>query len=231
MTLARRRVLKFAMASTALATLSACGAGGMGGLATGMMGGGGGGKSWGEIAKSFKSLMNEAVAGVAETQESIAMVAEALGLKQEAATLRGEAKNIRDKGTSFGTSDLDESINAANDGLGRINEKMAQAQNLSAGEKKKIGDALANYAPAALKVGLTGVNFIVNIADAGSAGTPNIATDGPEIVSAFKDIPTKGPAIVKFAKLTVQGFKDLRAVAKENDIAVPATDELDALSI
>ena len=230
MTLARRRVLKFAMASTALATLSACGAGGMGGLATGMMGGGGG-KSWGEIAKSFKSLMNEAVAGVAETQESIAMVAEALGLKQEAATLRGEAKNIRDKGTSFGTSDLDESINAANDGLGRINEKMAQARNLSAGEKKKIGDALANYAPAALKVGLTGVNFIVNIADAGSAGTPNIATDGPEIVSAFKDIPTKGPAIVKFAKLTVQGYKDLRAVAKENDIAVPATDELDALEI
>ena len=93
MTLARRRVLKFAMASTALATLSACGAGGMGGMATGMMGGGGG-KSWSEIVSSFENLMNQAVAGVAETQESIAMLAEALGLKQEAAVLRGEAKNI-----------------------------------------------------------------------------------------------------------------------------------------
>ncbi len=76
MTLARRRVLKFAMASTALATLSACGAGNLGGMAGGLMGGGGG-KSWGEIAKSFKNLMNQAVDGVAETQESIAMLAEA----------------------------------------------------------------------------------------------------------------------------------------------------------
>jgi len=52
-----------------------------------------------------------------------------------------------------------------------------------------------------------------------------------EIIGLAKDIPTKGPAIVKFAKLSIQGFKDLRAIAKENDIAVPATDELDALSI
>ena len=50
MTLARRRILKFAMASSALATLSACGAGNMAGMVSG---GGGGGKSWGDIAKSF----------------------------------------------------------------------------------------------------------------------------------------------------------------------------------
>ena len=229
MTLARRRVLKFAMASTALATLSACGAGNMAGMATGMMGGGGG-KSWGDIAKSFKNLMNQAVAGVAETQESIAMIAEALGLKQEAATLRGEAKNIREKGTAFASSDLDESINATNDGLGRINKQMAQAKNLSAGEKQKIGQAMANYAPAALKVGLSAVDAALAISDASSAGTPTPA-DGMEIISLAKDIPTKGPAIVKFAKLSIQGFKDLRAVAKENDIAVPATDELDSLDI
>jgi len=228
MTLARRRVLKFAMASTALATLSACGAGNLGGMAGGMMGGGG--KSWGEIAKSFKNLMNQAVDGVAETQESIAMLAEALGLKQEAATLRGEAKNIREKGTSFAASDLDESVNAANDGLGRINEKMAQAKTLNAGEKQKIGEAMANYAPAALKVGLAAVDAALAISDASSAGTPTPA-DGMEVISLAKDIPTKGPAIVKFAKLSIQGFKDLRAIAKENDIAVPATDELDALSI
>ena len=229
MTLARRRILKFAIASTALASLSACGAGNMAGMATGMMGGGGG-KSWSDIAKSFKNLMNQAVAGVAETQESIAMIAEALGLKQEAATLRGEAKNIREKGTAFASSDLDESINATNDGLGRINQKMAQAKNLSAGEKQKIGEAMANYAPAALKVGLAGVDAALAIADASSAGTPTPA-DGMEIISLAKDVPTKGPAIVKFAKLSIQGFKDLRAVAKENDIAVPATDELDALDI
>ena len=227
MTLARRRVLKFAMASSALATLSACGAGNMAGMVTG---GGGGGKSWGDIAKSFKNLMNQAVDGVAETQESIAMLAEALGLKQEAATLRGEAKNIREKGTSFAASDLDESVNVTNDGLGRINDKLAQAGTLNAGEKQKIGEAMANYAPAALKVGLAGVEAALAIADASSAGTPTPA-DGMEVISLFKDIPTKGPAIVKFAKLSIQGFKDLRAIAKENDIAVPATDELDALNI
>ena len=227
MTLARRRVLKFAMASSALATLSACGAGNMAGMVTG---GGGGGKSWGDIAKSFKNLMNQAVDGVAETQESIAMLAEALGLKQEAATLRGEAKNIREKGTSFAASDLDESVNVTNDGLGRINDKLAQAGTLNAGEKQKIGEAMANYAPAALKVGLAGVDAALAIADASSAGTPTPA-DGMEVISLFKDIPTKGPAIVKFAKLSIQGFKDLRAIAKENDIAVPATDELDALNI
>jgi len=227
MTLARRRVLKFAMASSALATLSACGAGNMAGM---MSGGGGGGKSWGEIAKSFKSLMNEAVAGVAETQESIAMLADALGLKQEAATLRGEAKNIREQGTSFAASDLDESLNVTNDGLGRINDKLAKAKNLNADEKKEIGKAMANYAPAALKVGLAGVAAGLAIADASSAGTPTIA-DGMEIVSMAKDIPSKGPAIVKFAKLSVQGFKDLRKIANENDIAVAETDELDALSI
>jgi len=229
MTLARRRVLKFAMASTALATLSACGAGNLGGMAGGLMGGGGG-KSWGEIAKSFKNLMNQAVAGVAETQESIAMLAEALGLKQEAATLRGEAQNIREKGTSFAASDLDESVNLTNDGLGRISDKLAQAKTLNAGEKQKIGEAMANYAPAALKVGLAAVDAALAISDASSAGTPTPA-DGMEVISLAKDIPTKGPAIVKFAKLSIQGFKDLRAIAKENDIAVPATDELDALSI
>jgi len=229
MTLARRRVIKFAMASTALATLSACGAGNMGGMAGGLMGGGGG-KSWGEIAKSFKNLMNQAVAGVAETQESIAMLADALGLKQEAATLRGEAKNIREKGTSFAASDLDESVNVTNDGLGRISDKLAQAKTLNAGEKQKIGEAMANYAPAALKVGLAAVDAALAISDASSAGTPTPA-DGMEIIGLAKDIPTKGPAIVKFAKLSIQGFKDLRAIANENDIAVPATDELDALSI
>jgi len=227
MTLARRRVLKFAMASSALATLSACGAGNMAGMVTG---GGGGGKSLGDIAKSFKNLMNRAVDGVAETQESIAMLAEALGLKQEAATLRGEAKNIREKGTSFAASDLDESVNVTNDGLGRINDKLAQAGTLNAGEKQKIGEAMANYAPAALKVGLAGVDAALAIADVSSAGTPTPA-DGMEVISLFKDIPSKGPAIVKFAKLSIQGFKDLRAIAKENDIAVPATDELDALNI
>ena len=227
MTLARRRILKFAMASSALATLSACGAGNMAGMVSG---GGGGGKSWGDIAKSFKNLMNQAVDGVAETQESIAMLADALGLKQEAATLRGEAKNIREKGTSFAASDLDESVNVTNDGLGRINDKLAQAGSLNAGEKQKIGEAMANYAPAALKVGLAGVEAALAIADASSAGTPTPA-DGMEVISLAKDIPSKGPAIVKFAKLSIQGFKDLRAIAKENDIAVPATDELDALSI
>jgi hypothetical protein len=144
--------------------------------------------------------------------------------------LRGEAKNIREKGTSFAASDLDESVNVTNDGLGRINDKLAQAGTLNAGEKQKIGEAMANYAPAALKVGLAGVEAALAIADASSAGTPTPA-DGMEVISLAKDIPSKGPAIVKFAKLSIQGFKDLRAIAKENDIAVPATDELDALSI
>ena len=152
MTLARRRVLKFAMASTALATLSACGAGGMGGMATGMMGGGGG-KSWSDIISSFENLMNQAVAGVADTQESLAMLADALGLKQEAAVLRGEAKNIRDKGTAFAASDLDESINATNDGLGRINDKLAQAKTLNAGEKKKMAKLWPIMLPQPLRLG------------------------------------------------------------------------------
>ena len=229
MTLARRRVLKFAMASTALATLSACGAGGMGGMATGMMGGGGG-KSWSDIISSFENLMNQAEAGVADTHESLAMLADALGLKQEAAVLRGEAKNIRDKGTAFAASDLDESINATNDGLGRINDKLAQAKSLNAGEKQKIGEAMANYAPAALKVGLSAIDAGIALSDISSAGTPTPA-DGMKAISVAKDAPSKAPAIIKFAKLSVQGFKDLRAIAKENDIAVPATDELDALSI
>ena len=227
MTLLRRKVLKFALASSALATLSACGAGNMAAMVTGS---GGGGKSWGDIAKSFKNLMNQAVEGVAETQESIAMLADALGLKQDAARLRGEAKNIRDKGTSFSASDLDEQVNITNDGLGRINDKLAQAKTLSAGEKQKIAEAMANYAPAALKVGLSAVDAAVAISDASSAGTPTPA-DGIEVISLAKDIPSKGPAIIKFAQLSIKGFKDLRAIANENDIAVPQTDELDNLDV
>ena len=215
MTIARRKVLKFAMASTALATLSACGAGGMGGMATGMMGGGGG-KSWSDIAASFKNLMNQAVEGVAETQESIAMLLEALGDKPKA---------IKDGGTSFSAADLDEQVNVAEDGLGRANEKLAKASSLSASEKQKVAEALANYAPAAIKVGLAAIDAGVAISDASSAGTPTPA-DGMEVISLAKDIPTKGPAIIKFAKLSIQGFKDMRAIAKENDIAVPDTEEM-----
>ena len=224
MTIARRKVLKFAMASTALATLSACGAGGMGGMATGMMGGGGG-KSWSDIAASFKNLMNQAVEGVAETQESIAMLLEALGDKQKAAVLRGKAKAIKEGGTSFSAADLDEQVNVAEDGLGRANEKLAKASSLSASEKQKVAEALANYAPAAIKVGLAAIDAGVAISDASSAGTPTPA-DGMEAISLAKDIPTKGPAIIKFAKLSIQGFKDMRAIAKENDIAVPDTEEM-----
>ena len=219
MTLARRRVLKFAMASTALATLSACGAGNMGGMASGMMGGGGG-KSWGDIAKSFKNLMNQAVDGVAETQESLAMLLEALNDKKAAAVLRGKAESMKNGGTSFSTADLDEQINASEDGLGRIRKNMSQAQNLNAEEKKKISEAMANYAPAAIKVGLAAVDAGLAIADASSAGTPTPA-DGMEIIGLAKDIPSKGPAIIRFAKLSIQGYKDLKAIAKEANIAVP----------
>ena len=80
------------------------------------------------------------------------MLAEALGLKQEAAVLEARQK-IFEIRVLFAASDLDESINATNDGLGRINDKLAQAKSLNAGEKKKIGEAMANYAPAALRLG------------------------------------------------------------------------------
>jgi hypothetical protein len=222
MTLARRRVLKFAMASTALASLSACGAGNMAGMVTG---GGGGGKSWSEIAKSFENLMNQAVDGVGETLESIAMLLEALDDKRTAAVLRGEAKNIESGGTSVSTAQLDEKVNVTEDGLGRVREKMAQAQNFNAEEKKKISEALANYAPAAIKVGLAAIDAGLAIKDASEAGTPTPA-DGMEIIGIAKDIPTKGPAIIKFAKLSIQGYKDLKAIAKEADIAVPDNDEM-----
>ena len=228
MTLARRRILKFAMASTALATLSACGAGNMGGMAGGLMGGGGG-KSWSEIAKSFKNLMNQAVDGVAETQESLAMLLEALGDKRKAAVLRGEAKSIRDGGTSFSSAQLDEQVNTTEDGLGRIREKMSQAQSFNAEEKKKISEAMANYAPAAIKVGLAAIDAGMAIKDASEAGTPTPA-DGMEIIGLAKDIPTKGPAIIKFAKLSIQGYKDLKAIAKEADIAVPDNDDMPNIS-
>lgn len=228
MTLARRRILKFAMASTALATLSACGAGNMGGMAGGLMGGGGG-KSWSEIAKSFKNLMNQAVDGVAETQESLAMLLEALDDKRSAAVLRGEAKSIRDSGTSFSSAQLDEQVNTTEDGLGRIREKMSQAQSFNAEEKKKISEAMANYAPAAIKVGLAAIDAGLAIKDASEAGTPTPA-DGMEIIGLAKDIPTKGPAIIKFAKLSIQGYKDLKAIAKEADIAVPDNDDMPNIS-
>jgi len=228
MTLARRRVLKFAMASTALATLSACGAGNMGGMASGMMGGGGG-KSWSEIAKSFENLMNQAVDGVGETLESIAMLLEALDDKRTAAVLRGEAKSIESGGTSVSTAQLDEKVNVTEDGLGRVREKMAQAQNFNAEEKKKISEAMANYAPAAIKVGLAAIDAGLAIKDASEAGTPTPA-DGMSIIGLAKDIPTKGPAIIKFAKLSIQGYKDLKAIAKEADIAVPDNDDMPSLA-
>ena len=65
MTLARRRVLKFAMASQHAQRLWRRR---HGGVATGI--GGGGGKSWSDIISSFENLMNQAVAGVADTTES-----------------------------------------------------------------------------------------------------------------------------------------------------------------
>ncbi len=182
-------------------------------------------RCWNEIAKSFKNLMNQAVDGVAETQESLAMLLEALDDKRTAAVLRGEAKSIRDGGTSFSSAQLDEQVNTTEDGLGRIREKMSQAQSFNAEEKKKISEAMANYAPAAINVGLAAIDAGMAIKDASEAGTPTPA-DGMEIIGLAKDIPTKGPAIIKFAKLSIQGYKDLKAIAKEADIAVPDNDDM-----
>jgi hypothetical protein len=220
MNMQRRHFVRIALGSTAMVSLSGCGLGNLAGMA-----GRGGGGDWSSIANSFRNVLDKAVEGVAATQESLAMLADALGLKQEAAVMRGEAENIKSKGTSFAASELEETTNKTADTQSRITEKLAQAQSLNAQEKAEIGKALVNYAPAAVMLALAAVDAASAIGDASSAGTPSIQ-DGIELVNLATEIPVKGPAIIQFAKLSVQGFKDLSAIAKENDIAVPATDDM-----
>ena len=106
-----------------------------------------------------------------------------------------------------------------------VSRKNVSGPEFQCEEKKKISEAMANYAPAAIKVGLAAIDAGMAIKDASEAGTPTPA-DGMEIIGLAKDIPTKGPAIIKFAKLSIQGYKDLKAIAKEADIAVPDNDDM-----
>lgn len=218
----RRKFLKVALSTTALSTLSGCFSGAM-------VTGSGGSADWPAITGAFRNVLDRAVEGTKTTLDSLAMIAEAYGLKQEAATARAEAKNIAEKGTAFAASDLEETTNVTQELHARIARKSAQVKKLTQAQQKKIAAALVNYAPAAVLLAQAAVDVASVASDVSSAGIPTVQ-DGAEAIEVARDVPTKAPAIISFAQLSVKVFQEIATVARENDIAVPSTDGMPDIS-
>ena len=103
---------------------------------------------------------------------------------------------------------------------------MKASTKLTIEQKKKIAQAGAKYAPALAKGVMGAIKISSAASKAGSAGTPGI-TDGMEVISLAKDIPTLAPKAISFVSNAVEGGNKFFEAMREKGIETPDAIKMD----
>ena len=152
-------------------------------------------------------------------------IADALGLQSEASVMRAEADKIEKKGDALGSSDLGaigEKSASTND---LIREKLSSAEELTAEQTAALGKAATKYVPSLLSNIATAIAVKDAISAISDLGTPGFK-DGRSAISAAKNIPQVGPAIVKLTANSVKQGSQMISLMNTKGVATPNTDEL-----
>ena len=184
-----------------------------------------GSQSWKQVASNFQTARAD-IARELQVQALLsADIADTLGLQSEASVMRAEADKIEKKGDALGSSDLGaigEKSASTND---LIREKLSSAEDLTSEQTAALGKAAAKYVPSLLSNIATAIVVKDAISVISDLGTPGFK-DGKSAISAAKNIPKVGPAIVKLTANSVKQGSQLISLMNTKGVATPNTDEL-----
>jgi ElaB/YqjD/DUF883 family membrane-anchored ribosome-binding protein len=185
----------------------------------GLGGGSSGGGGWGSIAKEAKESLGVIASQSPLMLSAIADLVKAAGFENEARVLKAEADKL-DK-TGGVTSETMVTVKSKTTGaLDLVAEKMKSSKKLTVEQKKEMAKALSKYVPAAVKGLVAAVKLSITATKAGGAGAPGMS-DGMEVLSLAKDLPTLGPAAASWVADTVSASNTFLELAEEKGIAVP----------
>jgi hypothetical protein len=183
------------------------------------------GQSWKQVASNFQTARADIARELQVQALLTADIADALDLQSEASVMRAEADKIEKKGDALGSSDLGaigEKSASTND---LIREKLSSAEELTAEQTAALGEAAAKYVPSLLSSIATAIVVKDTISAISDLGTPGFK-DGRNAISAAKNIPKVGPAIVKLTANSVKQGSQLISLMNTKGVATPNTDEL-----
>ena len=182
-------------------------------------------QSWKQVASNFQTARAD-IARELQVQALLsADIADALGLQSEASVMRAEADKIEKKGDALGSSDLGaigEKSASTND---LIREKLSSAEELTAEQTAALGKAATKYVPSLLSNIATAIVVKDAISAISDLGTPGFK-DGRSAISAAKNIPQVGPAIIKLTVNSVKQSTEMFSLMNTKGVATPDTSEL-----
>jgi hypothetical protein len=186
---------------------------------------GGGSQSWKQLASSFQTARAD-IARELQVQTLLsADIADTLGLQSEASVMRAEADKIEKKGDALGSSDLGAIGEKSASTNELIREKLSSADELTAEQTAALGKAAAKYVPSLLSNIKTATIVINAVSAVSDLGVPKF-TDGSNVISAAKNIPKVGPAIIKLTASSVKQGSQMISLMNTKGVATPDTDDL-----
>ena len=180
-----------------------------------------GGASWKQVAKDFQSARLDITREVIIQDQLRIEILDAMGLKKDAEKARSNAKNYG-KGDVLGTSDLGEIREKSASTNKLIVDTLSEAENLTADQKKALGEIAVKYVPSLSSTIKTAKLVKDTISNVSKLGTPKF-TDGKNVISAAKDIPKVGPAIIKLTLASVKQGTKMLSLMKTKGVATPDT--------
>ena len=184
-----------------------------------------GGESWKQVASNFQSARANIARDLQVQVLLSADIADALGLQSEAAVMRAEAGKIEEKGDALGSSDLDAIGEKSASTNELVKEKLSSAESLTAEQTAALGAAAAKYLPSLLATIKTATMVKDTISTASGLGAPKLR-DGRSAISAAKNIPKVGPAIIKLTVNSVKQSTEMFSLMNTKGVATPDTSEL-----
>tara|TARA_B100000780_G_scaffold272290_1_gene234296 strand:+ start:566 stop:1267 length:702 start_codon:yes stop_codon:yes gene_type:complete len=182
-------------------------------------------QSWKQVASNFQTARADIARDLQVQALLSADIADALGLQSEASVMRAEADKIEKKGDALGSSDLGaigEKSASTND---LIREKLSSAEELTAEQTAALGKAATKYVPSLLSNIATAILVKDAISAISDLGTPGFK-DGRSAISAAKNIPQVGPAIIKLTVNSVKQSTEMFSLMNTKGVATPDTSEL-----
>ena len=184
-----------------------------------------GGENWKQVASNFQSARANIARDLQVQVLLSADIADALGLQSEAAVMRAEAGKIEEKGDALGSSDLDAIGEKSASTNELVKEKLSSAESLTAEQTAALGAAATKYLPSLLATIKTATMVKDTISTASGLGAPKFS-DGRSAISAAKNIPKVGPAIIKLTVNSVKQGTEMFSLMNTKGVATPDTSEL-----
>jgi hypothetical protein len=184
-----------------------------------------GGQSWKQVASNFQAARADIARDLKVQVLLSAEIADALGLQSEAAVMRAEADKIEEKGDALGSSDLGAIGDKSTSTNDLVKAKLNSADELTADQTAALAKAAAKYVPTLLSTIKTATVIKDTVSAAADLGAPSFS-DGRSAMSAAKNIPVVGPAIIKLTASSVTQGSELLSLMNTKGVATPDTDEL-----